>query len=74
MLFTVAIIFAGIGSLLSFSSFFILLLNLLVEVLKDKEIDVEPHMERYIIVGVIVGAVFFIFGGILLWADAHLKL
>ena len=74
MLFTAAIIFAGIGSLLSFSSFFVLLVNLLSEVIQNKDIDTTLKMERYIIVGVIVGAVFFVLGGVLLWADAHLKL
>lgn len=73
MLYTAAIIFVGIGTVLLFTSFFVLLFNLLVQVLKDKEIDIEPTMERFIIAGVLIGTIFFVFGGTLLGTDTYLK-
>lgn len=74
MLYIAAILFVGIGSALLLTCFFALLAIMLIEVLRDKEINTDPNMERFITAGVLIGVMLFVLGGIIQGVDAFLKI
>lgn len=74
MLDTVAISLVVLGGLLLITGLFIVLIDVIVEVLTGKEGAFSFKVQRFIIAGVLIGVLFVMLGCVLHGVDAALKL